>query len=70
MHVARRTQGEAGERVGRARLARAEADARGGRAGRVCDEQGAMVSRLGEVWLYYELCSLIFFLILLTLLFD
>jgi hypothetical protein len=56
-----RARGEAGARVGRARPARAKADAHGGRAGRVCDEQGAVVSRLGEVWLYYELCSLIFF---------
>jgi hypothetical protein len=64
-------EGEAGERVGRARLVRAEADACGGRVGHVRDEQGAVVSRLSEVWLYYELCSLIFFLlILLTLLFD
>jgi hypothetical protein len=47
--------------VGRARPARAKADAHGERAGRMCDEQGAVVSRLGEVWLYYELCSLIFF---------
>jgi hypothetical protein len=67
---ARRPQGEVGARMGRARPTRAEADARGVRAGCVRDEHGALVSKLGEVWLYYELCSLIFFLILLTLLFD
>jgi hypothetical protein len=46
--------------VGRAKPVRAEADARSGRAGHMRDEQGAVVTRLGEVWLYYELCSLIF----------
>jgi hypothetical protein len=59
-----------------ARRPRGEADALGRRAGSVHDEQGAVVSRLGERaadgqvkvvsrlgegWLYYELCSLIIF---------
>jgi hypothetical protein len=72
-------QGGRGLRRARARRASrpwGEADALGGRAGSVRDEQGAVVSRLsehaaggqdevvsrlGEGWLYYELCSLIIF---------
>jgi hypothetical protein len=72
-------QGSHGLRRARARRAsrpRGEANALGGRTGSVRDEQGAVVSRLGERatggqdevvsrlgegWLYYELCSLIIF---------
>jgi hypothetical protein len=62
-------RGEAGAR-GASKATQVEVDAHGGRVGRVRDKHGAVVSRLNEVWLYYDICSLIVFLILLTLLFD
>jgi hypothetical protein len=68
VHGPRRARAEAGvcqrgeaDTRGESKATRVEVDAHGGRAGRVRDEHGAVVSRLNEVWLYYDICSLIFF---------